>query len=299
MRRPRRRGLTVAELGLLYCAAIWGSTFYIVKDIVIAVNPFAMVAYRFLIAALLALPWVIARPNKARLVVPGLFLAALLTVLYVAQTEGLKYTSASNSGFITGLFIIFVYLFLLLFRRRAPAPGQWAAMGLALAGLYFLTGGFHDLNKGDAMTLLAALAYAGHLLATEHYIQAQADPILLSFHQFWLAGVLCLVSALLLGLPLAIASRRAVGVISFLALFPTLSAFYVQMLAQKTVPAARVSLFFLLEPVFAAIFAWTLGGETVRLMGALGGGLIVAAMLVGELAKPGQPICPSPHGEKI
>lgn len=275
----------LADLGLFYCAAVWGSTFYMVKDALAGVDPVAMVAYRFLLSALCLLPWVLARKKRLVLLKEAAILACLLTVLYVTQTVGLRYTSAANSGFITGLFVIFVPLFLLVFFRKSPTPAQWGASFLAVAGLWLLTGGAGEFNRGDGLTVFAAMAYAAHLLATDKYIRADADAILLAFHQFWMTGAMALALSLALREPLAVTSSKSAAVIVFLALVPTLSAFYIQMLAQRVTTPVKVSLIFSLEPVFAAAFAWTAGGEAFVLARAAGGGLIVVAMMAGALSK--------------
>lgn len=283
MSAPGRERL--AELGLLYCAAVWGATFYMVKDALAGVDPTAMVAWRFLLAAACLLPWVLRRPAPLRHLKESALLAALLLVLYVSQTAGLAFTTASNSGFITGLFVIFVPLFLLVFFRLAPTGLQWAASALALAGLWLLTGGISSFNRGDAMTILSAMTYAGHLLATDKCVRADADLTLLAFHQFWMTGLAALVLAAAWGAPVAVATPRALWTIVFLALVPTLSAFWVQMQAQKFTAPVKVSLLFSLEPVFAAAFAWTLGGEPFHPGRAVGGGAIVMAMVLGEASK--------------
>lgn len=275
----------LAEFGLLYCAAVWGATFYMVKDALSGVDPVAMVAWRFLFSAACLAPWALRRAKPSRHLKEAAILAALLLVLYVTQTVGLGFTTASNSGFITGLFVIFVPVFLLLFFGKPPTALQWGASALALAGLWLLTGGISEFNRGDAMTILSAMTYAGHLLATDKYVRADADPLLLAFHQFWMTGVAALVLAAAWGAPLAVASGKAAWVIVFLALVPTLSAFYIQMEAQKFTAPVKVSLLFSLEPVFAAAFAWTLGGEPFVAARAAGGGVIVAAMVLGELSK--------------
>ena len=278
----RRRLL---DLGLLYCSLIWGATFFLVKDSLAQVDPVTLVAYRFLISAAVMLPWVVARPRPGRLLKEGLILGALLMILYVSQTAGLKHTTASNSAFITGLFVFFVPLFLLLFLRKPPAPGQWAAVGLAVAGLWLLTGGVGGVNRGDVLTLLAAVTYAAHVLVTDLYVRRDADLVLLAFHQFWFCGVACLIMALAAGSPLTVGTPRTWGTILFLALFPNVIAFYVQMVAQKETPPLKVSLIFSLEPVFAAIFAWTVGGESFALRKAAGGLLILSGMVLGEVSR--------------
>jgi len=280
--------MSAADLGLFYCAAVWGATFYLVKDSLSGIAPETLVAYRFLLSAALLLPWVAKRGKKAaRHLREGFILAVLLTILYVSQTIGLKYTTASSSGFITGLFVIFVPLFLLVFARKPPTRAQWAATALALAGLWLLTGGVSRLNHGDVLTLAAAVTYAGHLLATDAFVREDADPILLAFHQFWMTGVMSLLFAVRQGAPLSVGGWGPARVVGFLALFPTLIAFYVQLVAQKRTAAIKVSLIFSLEPVFAALFAWTLGGEPFVPQRAVGGALIVCAMVTSELGKLG------------
>lgn len=273
-----------ADLGLVYCAAVWGATFFMVKDALAGVDPVALVAHRFFLSAFLLAPFALTRPSRAKHLRESFLLAVLLFLLYVSQTIGLGYTSASNSGFITGLFVIFVPLFLLVFFGRPPTAVQWGSSALALAGLWLLTGGVRSANFGDAITLIAAATYAAHLLATDKYVRADADSLVLAFHQFWMTGVLAAAYAALTRRSFAFSPRSA-GTIVFLAVIPTLSAFFIQMRAQKTVAPVKVSLIFSLEPVFAAAFAWTLGGESFAPSRAAGGALIVAAMMAGELSK--------------
>jgi drug/metabolite transporter (DMT)-like permease len=213
----------------------------------------------------------------------GFVLALILAGLYIAQTVGLRYTTASNCAFITGLFVVFVPLYLLVIFRRPLAATQWLAVAVAVCGLRLLTGGMSGINRGDALSLISAATYAGHLLYTDRCVRADADVVLLAFHQFWMTSAIAFLACAVLRLPMAVASPRGWGMILFLALFPTLSAFYLQILIQKKLPPLTVSLGFSLEPVFAALFAWTVGGEAFVGRKAVGGLLIVAAMVLGEL----------------
>ena len=141
------------------------------------------------------------------------------------------------------------------------------------------------MNRGDVLTVLAAAAYAAHLLVTDKYVKAEADLILLAFHQFWMTGLLALLIVGGLGLPLRVKTAGVADVIVFLALFPTILAFFIQMLAQKRASPLKVSLIFSLEPVFAAAFAWTWGAEPFAPARAAGGGLIVLAMIAEDILK--------------
>ncbi len=273
------------DLGLLYAAAIWGATFFIVKDALAGVHPVPMVGYRFVICAACLVPWVLRAKNRRRHLREAAILSALLIVLYVSQTLGLETTSASNSGFITGLFVLFVPLLMFAFFRQRPSPLHELAVALAVCGLWVLTGGLRAINRGDALTLIAAFCYAAHLLTLDRAVKRNADPLLLTFHQFWMTGLACTALAVAARLPLGVRDGRTAGVIVFLALFPTLSAFLVQTIAQRHTPPLKVALIFSTEPVFAALFAWTIGGETFRPASAWGGALIVCGMVLAELAR--------------
>jgi len=289
----------LAEAALVYAAAIWGSTFFVVKGALTQIDPVVLVGYRFTIAGAAIGLWLLGRR------VPlftgwqnGLWLGVILWVLYLAQTIGLSITTASNSGFITGLFIVFVPLTNWLLYRRRAGWLQLAAVGVALIGLWLLTGGVGGINAGDLMTLAAAVTYALHVILAGRYMEDGTDPWVLNFQQITVIGVLALITAaaqwgwdVLAGQAAqpAFSARFLAGgwelwgVILFLAAFPTVSAYIAQLYGQRVVTATRAALLFTLEPVFAALFAWTLGSEPFVALSALGGGLMVIAMLISEL----------------
>ena len=283
---PRSKKI-MADLGLFYAVAIWGSTFFIVKSALDGIDPVILVAYRFLIAGSILLIFL---KLSGRPIFDGwklaLFPGLLLWMLYIPQTIGLKYTTASNSGFITGLFVAFVPIFLRLIFKRKPTTMEVIASAISLIGLWILTGGMSDVNIGDILTLITAVTYALHLLYVDKFMKRGLDPYLFSCHQFLLVGLLSVLTALIFSLPFEIVTTDAFWMMLFLALFPTLSAFVIQMAAQKIRSPLRVSLIFALEPVFAALFAWTLGGETIVRHRALGGLLIFLALVISGLPAP-------------
>jgi len=273
-----------ADLGLFYAAAIWGSTFFIVKGALDFVDPVIMVAYRFLMAGLLMLIFLLfKKKNVFKNIKQGLILAIILFCLYIPQTIGLGITSAANSGFITGLFVIFVPIFMLIIFKKKPSVTEIIAVVISLAGLWILTGGMKQVNAGDMMTLGAAMTYALHVLYSDKYMREKIDPYILSCQQFLIIGILGLITGLIFDLPFGVGNSFTWGVIIFLALFPTMSAFVIQLLAQKITSPLKVSLIFALEPVFAGVFAWTLGGEEFLMYKAVGGGCIFAALVIAGL----------------
>ena len=275
------------DLGLFYSAAIWGSTFFIVKDTLNFISPTLLVGYRFTLAALiLAIYLIIKRRNLFTNIKQGLFMGLFLWLLYITQTIGLKITSASNSGFITGLFVAFVPIFSFMLYRKKPSYFGLGSVALSLAGLWLISGGLKELNTGDILTLAAAMSYAIHILLADRYLKGGTNPYVLCFQQFAFVGIVSLLLGIFDSSTHIPHDNSAIWIIVFLAIFPTLSAFVIQLVAQRFVSPLRVSLIFAFEPVFAALFAWTLGGEVFRPERALGGLLIFIAMVVSGLERP-------------
>ncbi|NOZ13519.1 MAG: EamA family transporter [Acidobacteria bacterium] len=274
----------LSDAGLLYAAAIWGATFFMVKGVLRHVTPLALLGYRFLIAAaLMVILLIFLKKNPFTEWKKGLVLGFFLWTIYVPQTIGLKFTTASNSGFITGLFIVFVPIFSFIFLKKVPSKMKLLSVALAVSGLFVLTGGLHDANFGDFLTLFAAMGYAVHILIADHYMKGGADPFTLNFQQMLVVGLLSVIAGIATGSTLACNWKAALGIIVFLAVFPTVSAFVIQLVAQRHTSPVKVAIIFSMEPVFAALFAWTLGQEKLIPYQALGGLLIVAAMVLSEI----------------
>jgi drug/metabolite transporter (DMT)-like permease len=207
----------------------------------------------------------------------------IIFVLYAAQTWGLVYTTAANSAFITGLFVIFIPPFAYLLDRELPGSMRLLAVLIAVAGLYLLMGGIAGLNRGDVLTLIAAATYALHVLITGRAMASGADALVVACQQMLVCGVLSFACAAMLHVPLGLGTPRVAYMVLFLTLLPTLSAYLLQLVAQRRVDPLRTALIFTLEPVFGALFAWTLGGEAFVVMRGIGGLLIVVAMFVAEI----------------
>lgn len=272
----------LAELGLASAAAVWGLGFVWMKWALASVDALALLAYRFLAAALLLLPFLSWKDLRSHLK-EGLLLGAVLWILFVPQTFGLKYTSIANSGFITGLFVAFVPFFGYLFFRRKPSAMQLLSVLLAVLGLWLLTGGINGFNRGDALTLVTAASGAVHLLAVDSFAKRGLKAVVLGFYQFLVTGMLSLAAALAFGSSFSVRSTSALWFICGLVLFQTLFAFLAQLVCQKRTPAVRAALILTLEPVFTAAFSWTIAGERFIIRRALGGLLIVLAMVLSEI----------------
>ena len=281
--RPERTSLG-ADLSLLAVAAVWGLTFTAVQRALDSATPFAFLTARFLIAAAaLALVF----PRRAfrltrRTVAAGVLIGVWLTAGYGLQTVGLLFTTASKSAFITGLSVVLTPLLSIAVSRRRPRSTSVGAVLLAAGGLYALTspdaGG---LNRGDVLTLGCALAFALHIVTTER-VARHHDPVPLALAQIVTTALICSALGALLEKPRLVLTAWTVAALAVTGVLATALAFAVQMWAQRRTSATHVAVIFAAEPLFAALFAWLIQGQVLGLRGALGGALIVAAIVIAQ-----------------
>jgi drug/metabolite transporter (DMT)-like permease len=285
----------VPDLALTSIMAVWGSSFAILRGLFTGAetSPLAMLAVRMALAsALLALYLALTPGGRARLALirgallrDGLFCGALLGVGFVLQTEGLARTTASRSGFLTGMLVVLVpVLELLLFRKR-PKPPALTGVLLAFCGMTLLSapwqGGSQASLVGDVLTAGCALVFAGHIIALGRL--APRHPVLpLLLLQLVTVALIAGVAGPLIEPQHFSNGGKLWLALVYLALFATLLAFGIQTWAQKVMPAVRVALISSLEPVFAAVWAALLLGERLSGREFLGGMLIVLGVAVGE-----------------
>ncbi len=279
---PRTR----AELYLLFITFIWGSTFVTTKFLLDGISPFLYIAVRFGLASLLLL-LVFARQLRGlhpRAVKNGVILGLLLAVGFALQTVGLQYTTASKSAFITGMLVVFTPICQFIIERRPPKLGNIIGVGLVMIGLYFLTSPEgSEFNLGDGLTLLCALLFAIYIVYLDLFGKLD-EPAQLTMMQFVAATLFGIVTTLLFESSHFDPNLEFLAAIGYLALFATVIAIYLQTRYQKDTTPTRSAIIFSLEPVFAAVFAYVLLGEILGTLGLIGGGLIIAGLLVSELS---------------
>ncbi len=204
---------------------------------------------------------------------------------YVLQTFGLKYTTAGNSGFLTGLYIVLVPLISACVYKRWPQVPELVGIAIATAGMVLLTLPSLDrnlhMNRGDLLTVGCAVAFAFHLLVLGYYSQRER------FEAVALGQIACaaVLSALTLEIepPRAVWSGAVIFAVVLTSLFATALAFALQTWGQQYTTPTRTALIFALEPVFALVTAVLAGGEALTLAAVCGGGLILAGIMTVEL----------------
>ncbi len=274
----------MAYFALVVCTVIWGATFPATKIVLTQVPPLTFLFLRFFLGTLLVLGllFVLQRSwradrSTARM---GAIATVFLFVGYVAQTVGLQYTTASNSAFITAMYVVFVPLILRRFDRRT-----WLAAGLALIGLLFLVNPTLTINRGDIWTLVCAVGFAAYIAAIEDFSRRGGISSLVAWQMLFMTSTMGVAMALespeihqLQPTPELMIALLICGV------FAT-GALWLQIWAQRFVPAHRVALIFIMEPVFAALMAWYVLHEQLTLKGWLGSALILAAVFIGSVER--------------
>jgi drug/metabolite transporter (DMT)-like permease len=277
------------RLALLLTTFIWGATFPATKAALEQIPPLSFLFLRFLLGTILIVAWLLIsrhRLHRDRAILRASAIATVWLFLgYLLQTVGLRYTSASNSAFITALYVIIVPLILRRFDRRV-----WLSTGIATVGLWLLVKPSASMNMGDLMTLGCSFAFAAHIAVLERFTREVDSPSFLAWQMMamvlllapmpWIDGISAAAVAptLVLLIGLGVTGGLATG------------AFAVQLWAQKLLPAQQVALIFASEPAYAAWLSWYFLGESLDLQGWFGSALILIAVVIGAFASTSQPL---------
>jgi drug/metabolite transporter (DMT)-like permease len=289
-----RRGELGPLVALLAMTAAWGSTFFMIKDVVTRIPVPDMLTVRFAIAAV-ALA-VVAGPRLRMSMITlrrGLLLGLLYGIAQLLQTVGLAHTAASVSGFLTGLYVVFTPLLSALILKTRIAPSVWAAAVLATAGLGVLSLQGFAIGYGELLTVASAVVYAVHIVALGR-MSEPGTALQLSVVQMATIAVVCGVAAAPGGIQLP-TSAVDWAIVVYLALIAGALTMLLQTWAQARVEASRAAVIMAMEPVWAAAFAVAFGGESVTWRMLVGGGAILTAMYLVELAPrgPARPRAPA------
>jgi drug/metabolite transporter (DMT)-like permease len=282
---PEARRLTLlATAALLAVTACWGSTFFLIHDLLERVPTLDFLAVRFAIASValvLLAPRALGRltrESRRQAVVLG----CLYGVAQILQTAGLARTPASVSGFITGMYVVATPIFAALILRSRIGVLTWLAVVLAIAGLGVLTLSGFSIGYGEALIFVAAMFYALHIVGLGAWSDSR-QALGMAIVQIIVISVICLVCTAPNGIVLPDRVGDWVSVV-YMAVFAGAGAMIGQTWAQAHLPPTRAAIIMSMEPVFAALFAVLFGGESATVRMIFGGLLVLTAMLIAELA---------------
>jgi len=265
-----------SELILLGITAMWGFTFPAMKVSLEYVPPILFLAYRFGIASLLMLLLFRSRVLKRDTLMRGALLGVTLFFGHGFQIVGLEYTTASNSAFVTSLYVVFtpfIAYFLLGERLR------WRdalSLVIALTGLYLISGADLHMGYGDLLTALCAVSFAFQIVLVQRF--EGDDYLSLTFWQILWNFILSAGFALAFE-PLVLPQNALpwAGIL-YTAVFGTVIAFTLQLRYQRETRAHRAALIYSAEPIFGSLSAFVTLGETLSTRGYLGAALIMAGI---------------------
>ncbi len=283
-----------AELLLLLITLIWGGTFSIIKSALEDVSPLIFVGMRFGLSTILYLIFFRFRHFNFEMLKHSLIIAFFLFAGFAFQTVGLKYTTASKSGFITGMLVIFTPIVQLIIERKPPKLGNLIGIVLVTLGLLLLTSKESsiesflfslgkDFTVGDFLTLLCAITFAFYIVYLDIYSKQHPTSILV-FVQLAVTSIFSFLIAPFFENVTINLTPRLIFALVYTSLLATIFAIYIQTEYQKFTTPTHAAIIFTMEPVFAAIIARIFLNEKFSQFAIIGSALMFSGLLISELS---------------
>jgi drug/metabolite transporter (DMT)-like permease len=267
-----------SSIALMAVAAIWGSAFLSMKGTLERLDVNSFLTWRFVIATLLLIairPTVLKKIDLPFLK-KGVILGVFLSSGYIFQSFGLTLTTVSNTGFITGLYVVFTPVVAAVILRKNITLVEWFAVLVATIGLALLSFNGVKFGGGEFLVLISALLFAFHIVGLGEWSKG-LDTYALTVIQLGTCAVVTFLASFKSGFKAPPDSGVWWSII-YTAIFATALAFIVQTWAQSFIAPSTVGVILAAEVVFAAAFGIWLLNEPVTLRIALGGLLVLASM---------------------
>jgi drug/metabolite transporter (DMT)-like permease len=268
----RTKGILV----VITVAMILGSTSSVIKEALVNLNPETQLALRFTLAAIIFLPF-IGKLNLC-LVREGAILGLLLFGVFVSSTIGLETISAHQASFIFGLNVVFVTLFELVFRKSFKIEVLLAAI-LAFSGIGIMSWEGGEALSGSLWLLGSAIADSAYIILREQ-IADRHSSLALTGIQILVVAALSLLWAAPEILGHIEAIERNLGLLSYLGIVGSALVTLLMTAAQRWVSAQEVAVLLSLEPVFGALFAFWLLGETFGIFSFVGAVMVLTGIFL-------------------
>ncbi|MCX7833467.1 MAG: DMT family transporter [Ignavibacteria bacterium] len=278
-----------AELILLFATISWGISFPAIKISLDYFDPITFVFIRFGLSLLLCLLIFYKHLHllSYKYLKYGLILGVFLYIGSLSQTIGLKYTTASNSAFITGTNILLLPFIQVLIIKQKPKYENVIGIVVAFVGLYFLTGvHYSELNIGDFITFICAISFAIQIVLINYYLE-KINFIPLLIGQFIAMTLLSPISLFLFSIIFNGEiyfkfNLVSISLLVFNVIFPTILSFTLATKYQKYTTPVKAGLIYNSEVFYAIIFAYIILGEIIQKNQIIGGALIITGILISE-----------------
>lgn len=274
-----------ADLMLMMITVFWGASYMLTKLALDVLQPFNLTAVRFIIAFIvsaLVFHKKIIRADK-QTIKYSVMLAIILLFEFISMTFGLQYTTASNSGFLVSLSVVIIPILSAIFLKQKIEKQVLIGVCTAPIGIALLTLNSElSVNSGDILSIICALLFAVHVVATGVFTQ-RVDPVVLGVFQLGFVGLFSLIVSMFTE-PFKLPDTTVswVSVLS-LAILCTAVGYIVQTTAQQHTSATHTGLILSLEPVFSAVFAYFVLGELFTIKGYIGAAILLFSVLIAEV----------------
>jgi drug/metabolite transporter (DMT)-like permease len=265
-------------LAMLATAAVWGGSFVLMKDAIAQQDVYSFLSSRFIVAALLMIAYrpTVFRGLSSKFIKQGILAGILLSGGYIFQTLGLAKTTVSNTGFITGMYLVFTPLISLVILKRKVLMVQWFAVAIAMIGLILISYNGISIGTGEILVLISAFIYGAHFVALGEWSNGK-NTYALTLIQILTVSAIATVCAFINGFEMP-ASAMVWQAIIFTAVFATFLAFLVQTKAQSVMSATAASVLLAMETPFALFFGLFFNNDPLTIRIAVGGAMVMFAM---------------------
>ena len=298
----KARSNVKGALILLFASVIWGTSFVAQSQGMERIEAFTFNGIRTLMGAGVLLIYLFLRrtlfgrgldaeakaarrAETVRSVKSGLIVGVFLFIASNLQQFAFNYTTAGKIAFITAFYMFFVPLFGLVIGKR-PNPLVWVCVSAGFIGLYFLSidpASPWNINRGDFLALLCAIAYAVHILTVEHFAP-DTDGVTLSFTQFIVSGAVSCLMMFLFESPNLTDINAVILPLLYSGVMSCGFAFTLQVIGQKYAEATVASLAMCMESVFGVISAAIILGDRMTGRETLGCVLMFAAIFFSQIS---------------
>lgn len=271
---------------LLFVTLCWGITFPLIGNAMNTVNPFVFVMVRFLLAAIILLPFIFTEIKKTskEILFAGIVIGALNAVAYISQTIGMQTVTSAEGSFITGISVVLVPFILPFFSLGKPSKKDMFCSMLCLVGLFFLVGvDISHINSGAAWIFLCALAVAFTIVYLQKASSNLSSLGLLAFYQIFFTAIFT--APFTFGKDFhSLLTTEIIIAISFCAIFATSIALLLQTKYQHYTTANRAAMIFCFEPIFGSLFGYWINGEQIGWPILAGGSCIFLGLILSFIS---------------
>jgi len=265
-------------LGLLATTAVWGGAFLVMKDSLVRQDVYSFLASRFILAAAFMF---IYKPKSLsgldrKFVKRAILIGLLVCSGFIFQTFGLTQTTVSNTGFITGLYLVFTPLISWLLLKREIFKMQWLAVFVATIGLYFISFNGISVGIGEILVLISALLFAGQIVALGEWSDGE-NTYALTLIQILVSAVIFFALSLKDGFQMP-PDNGVWSAVLYTAFFATFLGFLIQVKAQSVMSATVAGVLLAMETPFALFFGLYFDNDPITLRIICGGTLVLLAM---------------------